>query len=240
MARKPEMLLLQPADELVFKGPFNRSVCQNILLTNPNKQVWVSFKMKTTSPRLFYVRPNIGIIGPGKSLNIEIYMQPMVQSEVKQKRHKFLIQAALATENIELQEFWKALKPEQIWDTRVKCELLSSKNNNDKEDDSETLREAGGLDTKISSREDSDCEAKDAEPAKVDKLKQKISVLEEERLYMKQELKTLRKAKDEPNTSAVGGAMVQLKRRKLFYWIATILSMICAIVGFILGKHYYM
>ncbi|XP_068142860.1 vesicle-associated membrane protein-associated protein A [Drosophila tropicalis] len=141
MAKKKDALLkLDPEQELIFEGPFNRTISINLVLKNPSKSIRVAFKMKTTSPRLFFVRPNIGILDPKQQVSVEIYVQPVnLRADMQQKRHKFLILAAEALADVEmsnLQDFWKMQKPEDIWDTKLKCFLLANKD--------ERMREAGG------------------------------------------------------------------------------------------------
>ncbi|KAJ0420755.1 PapD-like protein [Aspergillus carlsbadensis] len=62
-------ILLDPAD-LGFKRPFNREVCQVLHLTNNNQDA-VVFKVKTTAPKHYCVRPNSGRIEPGKHVEVQ-------------------------------------------------------------------------------------------------------------------------------------------------------------------------
>ncbi|EDW76704.2 uncharacterized protein Dwil_GK19945 [Drosophila willistoni] len=141
MAKKKDALLkLDPEHELIFEGPFNRTISKHLVIKNPSKSIRVAFKMKTTSPRLFFVRPNIGILDPKQQVSVEIYVQPVhLRPDMQQKRHKFLIMAAEALPDVEmsnLQDFWKMQKPDDIWDTKLKCFMLANKD--------ERVREAGG------------------------------------------------------------------------------------------------
>ncbi|OAL40644.1 hypothetical protein AYO20_00380 [Fonsecaea nubica] len=60
---------LLPA-ELGFRRPFNREVSEILKLTNPNSQP-VAFKVKTTAPKQYCVRPNSGIIAPNESVDVQ-------------------------------------------------------------------------------------------------------------------------------------------------------------------------
>lgn len=51
-------------------GPLTRVVKQNIRIENPNPTP-IAFKVKTTAPRLYCVRPNSDIIGPNESVEIQ-------------------------------------------------------------------------------------------------------------------------------------------------------------------------
>ncbi|KAE8373442.1 PapD-like protein [Aspergillus bertholletiae] len=62
-------IILEPP-ELAFKRPFNREVCQILHLNNENQEP-VVFKVKTTAPKHYCVRPNSGRIEPGKSVDVQ-------------------------------------------------------------------------------------------------------------------------------------------------------------------------
>ncbi|OAY73474.1 Vesicle-associated protein 1-3 [Ananas comosus] len=65
-------------------------------LTNKTNQC-VAFKIKTTNPKKYSVRPNNGIISPGTTCNVTITMQ--AQKEIPPDYHckdKFLVQSAVA------------------------------------------------------------------------------------------------------------------------------------------------
>lgn len=52
-----------------FTGPFSDVVTTNLKLSNPTDRN-VCFKVKTTAPRRYCVRPNSGIIDAGTSINV--------------------------------------------------------------------------------------------------------------------------------------------------------------------------
>ncbi|KAJ2238178.1 phosphatidylinositol-binding protein scs2, partial [Coemansia sp. RSA 455] len=56
--------------------PF-KAVTQDMLrLTNKNNSP-VAFKVKTTAPKQYCVRPNAGRIEPGESVEVQVVLQPM-------------------------------------------------------------------------------------------------------------------------------------------------------------------
>jgi vesicle-associated membrane protein-associated protein B len=79
MAKAQQVLILEPSSELTFKGkaffsfqyssrfqcaisgPFTEYVNANLTLTNPSPRD-VYFKVKTTAPKFYCVRPNSGLI----------------------------------------------------------------------------------------------------------------------------------------------------------------------------------
>ncbi|XP_048452149.1 vesicle-associated membrane protein-associated protein A-like [Rhincodon typus] len=76
MARLEQVLILDPPVELKFKGPFTDVVTTNLKLKNPADRK-VCFKVKTTAPRRYCVRPNSGIIDPGTTVTVSVMLQPL-------------------------------------------------------------------------------------------------------------------------------------------------------------------
>ncbi|KAG8456185.1 hypothetical protein GDO86_002109 [Hymenochirus boettgeri] len=69
MAKVEQVLQLEPQHELKFRGPFTDVVTTNLKLSNPTDKN-VCFKVKTTAPRRYCVRPNSGVIDSGSSINV--------------------------------------------------------------------------------------------------------------------------------------------------------------------------
>jgi len=86
-------LELDPA-ELGFKRPYNVEVSQILRLRNPNSTA-VAFKVKTTAPKQYCVRPNSGTIAPGHSVEVSVVLQPMREDPPPDARckDKFLVQS---------------------------------------------------------------------------------------------------------------------------------------------------
>jgi hypothetical protein len=55
--------------ELGFHRPFTQEVSQILKIKNPNHTP-VAFKVKTTAPKQYCVRPNSGRIEPGKEVEV--------------------------------------------------------------------------------------------------------------------------------------------------------------------------
>ncbi|KAL2812812.1 PapD-like protein [Aspergillus granulosus] len=94
-------ILLDPA-ELGFKRPFNREVCQVLHLTNNNQDA-VVFKVKTTAPKHYCVRPNSGRIEPGKHVEVQVLLQAMKDEPAPDAKckDKFLVQTVAVTKDME-------------------------------------------------------------------------------------------------------------------------------------------
>ncbi|CAJ0562817.1 unnamed protein product, partial [Mesorhabditis spiculigera] len=64
MAEPKVALQISPPQELVFQGPFTDVVTSPLRLMNRGTQP-ICFKVKTTAPKQYCVRPNSGIVAPG-------------------------------------------------------------------------------------------------------------------------------------------------------------------------------
>ncbi|ORY09399.1 PapD-like protein [Clohesyomyces aquaticus] len=84
--------------ELGFKRPFQQEVSQTLRLKNPHSDP-VAFKVKTTAPKQYCVRPNSGRIEPGKDVEVQILLQAMKEDPPMDAkcRDKFLVQSVAVT-----------------------------------------------------------------------------------------------------------------------------------------------
>ncbi|KAJ2864081.1 phosphatidylinositol-binding protein scs2 [Coemansia aciculifera] len=109
-------LVYEPGDALAFNKPF-KAVTQDVLrLTNKNNSP-VAFKVKTTAPKQYCVRPNAGRIEPGDSVEVQVVLQPMKEEPpVDFKcRDKFLVQSIQITpemESMPMTELWAMVERE--------------------------------------------------------------------------------------------------------------------------------
>ncbi|OKL58952.1 hypothetical protein UA08_05704 [Talaromyces atroroseus] len=92
---------LEPGD-LGFRRPFNREVSEVLHIRNPQDNP-VAFKVKTTAPKHYCVRPNSGRIEPGKHVEVQVLLQAMKEdppADAKCK-DKFLVQSVAVTGDLE-------------------------------------------------------------------------------------------------------------------------------------------
>ncbi|XP_077240557.1 vesicle-associated protein 2-2-like isoform X2 [Tasmannia lanceolata] len=90
----PELLEIQPR-ELKFTFELKKqSSCSVQLVNNFNR--YVAFKVKTTSPKTYCVRPNTGVILPKSTCDFTVIMQAQrVAPPDMQLKDKFLIQSTV-------------------------------------------------------------------------------------------------------------------------------------------------
>ncbi|KAM9350506.1 vesicle-associated membrane protein-associated protein B-like isoform 2-T2 [Symphorus nematophorus] len=121
MARPEQVLVLEPQHELKFRGPFTDVVTATLKLTNPTDRN-VCFKVKTTAPRRYCVRPNSGIIDAGTSINVSVMLQPFDYDPNEKSKHKFMVQSMLAPYDMtDMEGVWKEAKPEELMDSKLRC-----------------------------------------------------------------------------------------------------------------------
>ncbi|KAK6600947.1 integral ER membrane protein [Botrytis cinerea] len=86
------------SQELGFHRPFTTEVSQTLRIRNPNRTP-VGFKVKTTAPKQYCVRPNSGKLEPGRSIDVTVLLQAMKDEPPLDAkcRDKFLVQSVEIT-----------------------------------------------------------------------------------------------------------------------------------------------
>ncbi|KAK2764001.1 phosphatidylinositol-binding protein scs2 [Arachnomyces sp. PD_36] len=86
--------------ELGFRRPFTTEVSQTLRLQNNNDND-VVFKVKTTAPKQYCVRPNSGRIEAGRHVEVQVLLQAMKEDPPADAkcRDKFLVQSVSITQD---------------------------------------------------------------------------------------------------------------------------------------------
>lgn len=114
--------------ELGFRRPFTVEVSQILRLKNPNKSP-VAFKVKTTAPKQYCVRPNSGRIEPGHDVEVTVLLQAMKQDpplDTKCK-DKFLVQSVIISGDLEfsnVQTIWESVDKSQVQERKIRVNFL--------------------------------------------------------------------------------------------------------------------
>ena len=119
-------LLLDPSNELRFKGPFDDYVIVSLTIKNPtNKRI--AFKIKTTAPKRYCVKPNSGVLDQDQSTKVNILLQPFNYDPSEKNKHKFMVQY-LYLVDAEMQlsvdgilNKWKDFPSSRLLDLKLKC-----------------------------------------------------------------------------------------------------------------------
>uniref|UniRef100_A0A9J7YZP4 Vesicle-associated membrane protein-associated protein A n=1 Tax=Cyprinus carpio carpio TaxID=630221 RepID=A0A9J7YZP4_CYPCA len=121
MSRLEQVLILDPPSDLRFRGPFTDVVTANLKLRNPSDRR-VCFKVKTTAPRRYCVRPNSGVIDPGATVTVSVMLQPFDYDPNEKSKHKFMVQSILVPAGAsDLEALWKDAKPDDLMDSKLRC-----------------------------------------------------------------------------------------------------------------------
>lgn len=122
MANKPAQLLtIEPANELKFVGPFCTAVASYMRLTNPTDHN-ILFKIKTTAPKKYCVRPNCGLLEPKDTTEITIILQPFIFDATEKNKHKFMVQSMIMPDgDVSTEQLWKDVGPDELMDSKLRC-----------------------------------------------------------------------------------------------------------------------
>ncbi|XP_059298785.1 vesicle-associated protein 1-2-like isoform X2 [Lycium ferocissimum] len=94
MTTSEELLIIDPLD-LKFRFELKKPITSSFELINKTDN-HVAFKVKTTNPRKYTVRPNSGIILPRSRSNVTVTMQPQTELPPDmQCKDKFLVQSVI-------------------------------------------------------------------------------------------------------------------------------------------------
>ena len=110
-------------------------------LKNPTDKK-ILFKIKTTAPKKYCVRPNCGTIDPKSSVEIAsklfiicfafnvfvtfysflVCLQPFIFDPNEKNKHKFMVQSLVAPEGeINPEQLWKDIPSDQVMDAKLRC-----------------------------------------------------------------------------------------------------------------------
>ncbi|KAJ8257978.1 hypothetical protein GJAV_G00191790 [Gymnothorax javanicus] len=190
MARQDQVLQLEPQHDLKFRGPFTDVVTTNLKLSNPSDHN-VCFKVKTTAPRRYCVRPNSGVIDAGTSLNVSVMLQPFEYDPNEKSKHKFMVQSMLAPpEMTDMESVWKEAKPEELMDSKLRC-VFEMPLENDKTHETESKVSSSSLKSEPTSLPKS-ASSTGLEEAEVRKLQEEGRRLQQEVQRLRQENKQMK------------------------------------------------
>ncbi|KAL0094723.1 PapD-like protein [Phycomyces blakesleeanus] len=124
-------LKIIPGDQLEFVRPLTRVVSSTLRLYNPGTSD-VAFKVKTTAPRQYCVRPNAGLIKPQATMEVQVMFQPLPEEPPIgfKCKDKFLVQSVQVSdhsEDIALPDLWanvEATNKQSIEQKKLRCAFV--------------------------------------------------------------------------------------------------------------------
>jgi hypothetical protein len=121
MSKKEQVLVIEPPIELTFTGPFTQAVSSYMKLKNPSDRK-VCFKIKTTAPKRYCVKPNSGVVDPNTEVQIAVSLQPFEYDPAEKNKHKFMVQSMFAPDGeINQDTLWKEIDQNDLMDSKLRC-----------------------------------------------------------------------------------------------------------------------
>ncbi|KAK3887893.1 hypothetical protein Pcinc_008043 [Petrolisthes cinctipes] len=121
MAKTEQGLILEPCQELKFKGPFTDVVTSELKLSNPTEKR-VCFKVKTTARRRYRIQPNSGVIVPHGSVSVSVMLQPFEYSPYEKNKDKFIVRSLFAGDgDINFDVLFKEADKDQLMGSKLRC-----------------------------------------------------------------------------------------------------------------------
>ncbi|KAI9887575.1 MAG: phosphatidylinositol-binding protein scs2 [Watsoniomyces obsoletus] len=119
--------------ELAFRRPFTQQVTQTLHLRNIGPDP-VAFKVKTTAPKQYCVRPNSGRVESGETVDVSVILQAMKEDPPPDAkcRDKFLVQSIAVTadkETVNLQTLWHHMEVtarESIHEKKIRVTYIAA------------------------------------------------------------------------------------------------------------------
>ncbi|KAI8979172.1 PapD-like protein [Mycotypha africana] len=125
---------LNIGEYLEFERPLTRVVKRDIRISNPNNEP-IAFKVKTTAPRLYCVRPNSDIVPANSYVDVQIMLQAFKEEPPMDAkcRDKFLILSTFLNDTIKdmtLPDLWtyvEANEKQNIRQHKLRCVFVPAK-----------------------------------------------------------------------------------------------------------------
>ncbi|KAJ3365091.1 phosphatidylinositol-binding protein scs2 [Allomyces javanicus] len=122
---------LEPAGQLSFQRPFTNGCTATLTITNC-EDATVAFKVKTTAPKQYCVRPNSGTVGPREAIKVQVILQPTTADwPLGYKcKDKFLVQSIKLLQaelDLPLTDLWPAAekdRKDQLQEHKLRCVYL--------------------------------------------------------------------------------------------------------------------
>ncbi|XP_051568431.1 vesicle-associated membrane protein-associated protein B-like isoform X2 [Myxocyprinus asiaticus] len=242
MARPEQVLLLEPQYELRFRGPFTDVVTTTLKLANPTDRN-VCFKVKTTAPRRYCVRPNSGVIDAGTSINVSVMLQPFDYDPNEKSKHKFMVQSLLAPPDMtDTEGVWKDAKPEDLMDSKLRCVFeMPTENEKTHEMDSNKISSSLSKSESSTLSMKSMTMASSLDDGEVKKIMEECKRLQMEVQRLREENKQIREddglrmRKSTVMSAPHSSQAVRVKEEGLSSWVIALIVLFF-VIGVIVGK----
>ncbi|XP_078324261.1 motile sperm domain-containing protein 2-like isoform X2 [Crassostrea virginica] len=115
------LLTISPAEELKFVTDEDGKDAHDVIYLKNTLPYPIAYKVKTTSPEKYKVRPSSGIVKPGSTEKVYVYLHQEHHQGVD--KDKFLIMAVELNGDPpdNMSEYWKTVPRENIMEHRLRC-----------------------------------------------------------------------------------------------------------------------
>ncbi|KAK6627462.1 hypothetical protein RUM43_002695 [Polyplax serrata] len=245
MAKPQQVLLIEPSSELRFRGPFTTPVTSFMKLTNPIDKK-VCFKIKTTAPKKYCVRPNSGVLDPNSKVEIAVSLQPFDFDPNEKNKHKFMVLTMIAPEGTSFDNVWQDVNPDCLMDSKLKCVFEMPVENNETAGDSamedtlivqEKLKKSQVKPSFKSTTEFSPELGKVQSDVKNFKMEE--SSLRQENVELKEEVMRLRLLMQNESETVHPSALGLHENNPSMNRMYIVLAVVMGVFGFLLGKFFF-
>jgi len=247
MSKKDQVLQIEPPNELTFTGPFTVAVSSYMKLKNPSDKK-VCFKIKTTAPKRYCVKPNSGVVDPRDEIAIAVSLQPFEYDPAEKNKHKFMVQSMFAPDGeINQDTLWKEVDQNELMDSKLRCVFAmpagKEENNIESKYEQSQISQPAPSQPAASVKVESSGEMGSA-VAEIKKLSEQLSQMRQENIALKEEtlrLKRIAAASEKPSDSpsyssttvtAVGPSNEVLPTTHIYA------ALIILVLGVMLGKFF--
>ncbi|GFE54453.1 vesicle-associated membrane protein [Babesia ovis] len=118
-----QLLRITPEEVIEFPLVLYTPLNANLKLENISDET-VAFKIKTTAPKGYLVRPSTGVIKAGEHQSVQIILQPLTETP-KAVNDRFLVQSvAYASEEPVPKDLWSSVDKAQVGEHRLSVSLV--------------------------------------------------------------------------------------------------------------------
>jgi len=240
-SKRDQVLIIDPPVELTFQGPFNQAVTSSMKLANPSDKK-VYFKIKTTAPKRYCVKPNSGVVVPKSDVQIAVSLQPFEYDPAEKNKHKFMVQSMFAPDGeVDQDKLWKEADSSEMMDSKLKCVFVMPPGGEPNPEAKNSLYP----DLKINSQAEQPSKSGDEQQAvqEIKKLNDSMSQLRQENLILKEEtmrLKRIAAASDKPESSSYSSTTVSAVGpvSEGFSTLYVYAALAILVIGMIFGKFF--
>ncbi|KAI4327181.1 hypothetical protein L6164_019673 [Bauhinia variegata] len=175
-----QLISVQP-DELRFQFELEKQTFCDLKVLN-NSEHHVAFKVKTTSPKKYFVRPNTGVIQPWDSCIIRVTLQAQREyPSDMQCKDKFLLQSTTVAANIDADELppdtFNKDSGKSIEERKLRVVYISPSSAQENTEDEAFKSSSQNLDTNSNQALQRLKEEKDAAAKQTNQLQQELDML---------------------------------------------------------------